>query len=58
MVKIITLHRTPADAAAFERWYQQHLARIERLPNPRRVEISRIWCTPADGSPFYLMIVF
>jgi len=56
VVKIITLYRTPADAAAFERWYQQHLARIERLPNLRRVEVSRIWGTPAGGSPFHLMV--
>ncbi len=56
MVKVIALYRTPSDAAAFERWYVQHLARIERIPYLRRVEVSRIWGTPAGASPFHLMV--
>lgn len=56
MVKVIALYRTPADAAAFERWYVQHLARIERIPHLRRLEVSRIWGTPAGASPFHLMV--
>ncbi len=56
MVKVITLYRAPADAAAFERWYVQHLARIERIPYLRRLEVSRIWGTPLGASPFHLMV--
>ncbi|WP_376790165.1 EthD family reductase [Thermoflexus sp.] len=56
MVKVITLYRTPADVEAFERWLVQHLARIERIPYLRRLEVSRIWGTPIGVSPFHLMV--
>ncbi len=56
MVKVITLYRAPVDPEAFERWYVQHLARIERIPYLRRLEVSRIWGTPAGASPFHLMV--
>jgi uncharacterized protein (TIGR02118 family) len=56
MVKLIALYRKPADTAAFDKaYFQTHLPLVNKIPNLRRFEISRVTGAPR-GEPEYYMI--
>ncbi len=56
MVKLIALYRKPADPAAFDTAYlYTHIPLVNKIPNLRRVEISRVTGAPR-GEPEYYMI--
>jgi uncharacterized protein (TIGR02118 family) len=57
MVKVTVLYGPPTDAGAFEDHYaNRHLPLVDKIPNVRRFEASRVVGTP-DGSepPYYRM---
>lgn len=56
MVKLIALYRKPADPAAFDRAYNDtHVPLVKKIPNLRRIEISRVTGTPRGEPEYYLV---
>ncbi len=56
MVKLVALYRRPADPATFERAYSEtHIPLVKKIPNLRRLDISRVTGAPR-GEPEYYMI--
>ncbi|CAG0946595.1 hypothetical protein ANRL1_03127 [Anaerolineae bacterium] len=58
MVKLIALYRKPADAdrAAFDKaYFETHVPLANKIPNLRRMEISRITGAPRGEPEFYLI---
>ncbi len=56
MVKLIALYRKPADPAAFDRaYFGTHVPLVNKIPNLRRVDISRVTGAPR-GEPEYYMV--
>jgi uncharacterized protein (TIGR02118 family) len=54
MIKLTVLYGPPVDPAAFEDYYTNtHLALAARIPNARRIEVSKVVATPADGEAPY-----
>lgn len=58
MVKLVVLYRKPADTerAAFDKaYFETHVPLAKKIPNVRRMEISRITGAPRGESEFYLI---
>ncbi len=56
MVKLIALYRKPADPAAFDKLYfETHVPLVMKIPNLRRVEVSRVTGAPRGEPELYLM---
>ncbi len=56
MVKLIALYRKPADPAAFDQaYFGTHVPLVNKIPNLRRVDISRVTGAPR-GEPEYYMV--
>jgi len=56
MVKLIALYEKPADVEAFEEHYANvHLPLVEKIPDLRKTEVSRITAAPRGEAPYYLM---
>ena len=59
MAKIIAMYKTPADPAAFDRYYfGPHLRLAKAVPGLRGYEVTRgPVMTPAGSSPYYLVAI-
>ena len=56
MIKLIALYRKPADAAAFEKHYDEiHTPLVRKYPGLRKLEITRITGAPIGEAKFHLM---
>src|SRR5512142_3069065 len=56
MVKLIALYRKPTDPAAFdEAYFETHIPLVKKIPNLRRVAVTRITGAPRGEPEFYLM---
>ncbi len=56
MVKLIALYRKPTDPAAFDQaYFETHVPLVNKIPNLRRVAISRITGAPRGEPEYYLM---
>ncbi len=56
MVKLIALYRKPADTVAFDQaYFQTHIPLVNKIPNLRRVEISRVTGAPRGEPEYYLI---
>lgn len=57
MAKVIAMYRTPADAAAFDRYYfETHVPLAKSIPGLRAYEITRGTIATMNGpSPYYLI---
>jgi uncharacterized protein (TIGR02118 family) len=56
MVKLIALYRKPADPAAFDKaYFETHVPLVKKIPNLRRVDISRVIGAPRGEPDFYLV---
>lgn len=59
MAKVFALYRTPADPAAFDRYYRDvHVPIAKKVPGLRRYEVSRGGIGMLGGrSPYHLIAV-
>jgi len=59
MAKIIAMYKTPADPAAFDRYYfGPHIRLAKAVPGLRGYEVTRgPVMTPAGSSPYYLVAI-
>ncbi len=59
MAKIIAMYKTPADPAAFDRYYfGPHVRLAKAVPGLRGYEVTRgPVMTPAGSSPYYLVAI-
>lgn len=56
MVKLIALFKNPADIVAFDKaYFETHLPLVKKIPNLRRVEISRIAGAPRGDPELHLI---
>ncbi len=56
MVKLIALYCKPADPAAFDQaYFYTHIPLVNKIPNLRRVEISRVTGAPRGEPEYYLV---
>lgn len=56
MVKLIALYRKPTDPGAFdEAYFETHVPLVKKIPNLRRVDVTRITGAPRGEPEFYLM---
>lgn len=56
MVKLIAMYRKPADTVAFDQaYFQTHIPLVNKIPNLRRVEISRVTGAPRGEPEYYLI---
>jgi len=56
MVKLIALYKKPADPAAFDKaYFETHIPLVHKIPNLRRVELSRVTGAPRGEPEFYLI---
>ncbi len=56
MVKLIALYRKPADPAAFDQaYFGTHIPLVNKIPNLRRVDVSRVIGAPRGEPEFYLI---
>ncbi len=56
MVKLVALYRKPTDPPAFDAaYFETHVPLVKKIPNLRRVEVSRITGAPRGEPEFYLM---
>ena len=57
MAKLIAMYKTPADKAAFDRYYDAtHVAIAKKVPGLRRFEVSRGPIVTLEGlSPYHLI---
>lgn len=56
MVKLIALYKKPTDAAAFDKaYFETHLPLVKKVPNLRRIEISRVTGAPRGEPELYLV---
>ncbi len=56
MVKLIALYRKPADTVAFDQaYFQTHIPLVNKIPNLRRVEVSRVIGAPRGEPEYYLI---
>lgn len=56
MVKLVALYKKPADVAAFEQHYTEvHTPLVKQMPGLRKLEVSRMFGSPAGEAKFYLM---
>jgi uncharacterized protein (TIGR02118 family) len=56
MIKLTVLYREPDDRAAFEDFYTDNLALMERLPDVLRREVSHVIGAPDGSSAYYRML--
>ena len=57
MIRIVSLHGHPQDAAEFERYYREvHTPLVQRIPGVRSIRFGRVLHT-SDGTPppYYLV---
>ncbi len=52
MIKLTILYTEPADKDAFEAFYTENLALLERIPDVIRREVSHVFGAP-DGNPAF-----
>jgi len=59
MAKIIAMYKTPADPAAFDRYYfGPHIRLAKAVPGLRGYEVTRgPVMTPAGSSPYYMVAI-
>ena len=57
MAKVIAMYRTPADAAAFDRYYfETHVPLAKTIPGLRAYEVTRGTIATLNGpAPYYLI---
>ena len=56
MVKLVALYRKPADTAAFDKaYFETHVPLVKKIPNLRRVDVSRVTGAPRGEPEFYLV---
>ncbi len=56
MVKLIALYRKPADAAGFDKaYFNTHIPLVKKIPNLRRVDVSRVSGAPRGEPEYYLI---
>lgn len=56
MVKLMALYRKPADPAAFDQaYFHTHIPLVNKIPNLRRVDISRVTGAPRSEPEYYLI---
>ena len=57
MAHVVVMHKTPKDAAAFDKHYAEtHIPIAKKLPGLRKYEVSRgPVATPAGPSPLHLI---
>ena len=56
MAKVIAMYRTPADAAAFDRYYfDKHVPLAKTIPGLRGYEVTRGDRDDRRASPYYLI---
>jgi uncharacterized protein (TIGR02118 family) len=59
MSQLVVMYKTPADASAFDRYYQEtHIPIARKIPGLRRYEITRgAIVTPAGPSSYHLIAI-
>lgn len=55
MYKMIAIYKTPADTAAFEQWYKNHIEIARKVPLVKEFRISKITGTPRGASDLHLV---
>ncbi len=56
MIKLIAIYKQPADAAAFEAYYQgTHMPLTKKVPNIKEIRVNKIFGTPKGKSDLYLI---
>ncbi len=56
MVKLVALYHKPADPAAFDQaYFETHIPLVQKIPELRRVQVSRITGAPRGEPEFYLI---
>jgi uncharacterized protein (TIGR02118 family) len=56
VVKLVALYRKPADPAAFDQaYFGTHIPLVNKIPNLRRVDVSRVTGAPRGEPEFYLI---
>ena len=56
MAKLIAMYKTPADKAAFDRYYDANVAIAKKMPGLRRFEVSRGPIVTLEGlAPYHLI---
>lgn len=53
MIKLTVLYREPANREAFELFYTQNLALMERIPHVIRRQVSHVFGSPDAQTPYY-----
>jgi uncharacterized protein (TIGR02118 family) len=56
MVKLIALYKTPADAEAFDKHYNEvHMPLVAKIPGLIKSEVSKLKVLPGTTADFYMM---
>jgi uncharacterized protein (TIGR02118 family) len=56
MVKLVALYRKPADAAAFDRHYNEvHTPLARKMPGLKKLDVCRFFGSPGGEPKFHLM---
>ncbi len=56
MVKLVALYRKPVDPAAFDQaYFGTHIPLVNKIPNLRRVDVSRVTGALRGEPEFYLI---
>jgi len=56
MAKLIVVYRIPRDPAEFDRYYAQvHTPLVKKIPELRRLEVTRLTGAPSGASDLYLI---
>lgn len=56
MVKLVALYKKPADPAAFDKaYFETHVPLVKKVPELRRVDVTRITGAPRGDPALYMM---
>lgn len=57
MLRVVALHRRPADPEAYETYYREtHMPLVERVPGVHKVRVGKVVGTPAGDAAGYWLI--
>ncbi len=59
MARLVVMYKTPRDAAAFDKHYEEkHIPLAKKIPGVRKYEISKgAVATPAGPAPYHLIAI-
>ena len=56
MVKLVAIYKKPENIETFDQHYQEiHAPLASKMPGLRKLEVNKIYGTPAGECPFYLI---